>query len=185
MAADNGESATLAVDHHHWGSPGSLQLNGLNKGNVAFVGRGHAPADHVSLPLHPPSSAAPKPGQMRGAEVGFPPAAKESTLQPLISQKSEIFASFYPGRSLTGTALGRKAFSTAVDGKNLPPGGRWLAAGETDEERRNLTKQMYQNKTHPQSISTPLGSPYGRIWRFLRRAGACPRRSGAFPIARS
>ncbi len=59
-------------------------------------------------------------------------------------------------------------------GKNLPPGGRWLAAGETDEEQRNLPKRMHPNKTHPRSISTPLGSSYGRIWRFLRRAGACP-----------
>ena len=46
--------------------------------------------------------------------------------------------------------------------KTLPPGGRWLAAGETDEERRNLPKRMQQNKTHPQTKSTPLGSPSGR-----------------------
>ena len=32
--------------------------------------------------------------------------------------------------------------------KTLPPGGRWLAAGETDEERRNVPKRMHQNKTH-------------------------------------
>ena len=139
-------------------------------------------APHQNLPPRG-KVARRKPGRMRGQAVCLLPAAKKPTLQPLISQKSEIFASFSPGRSLTGTALGRKAFSTAVDGKNLPPGGRWLAAGETDEERRNLPKRMHPNKTHPQSISTPLGSPYGRIWRFLRRAGACPRRSGAVPIA--
>ena len=79
-AAVNYETVTLAVDHHHWVSPGSLQLNSLGKENVPFVGRGHAPAAHVSLPLHPPTSTAPKPspsgeggpakpGRMRGAAL--------------------------------------------------------------------------------------------------------------------
>ena len=66
-AAVNGETDTLVVDSHHWGSPDSLQLNNLGKRNALFVGRGHAPADHVGFPLHLPSSTAPKPSPIVGS----------------------------------------------------------------------------------------------------------------------
>ena len=34
VAADSYESATLAIDPHHWGSPGSLRLSSLGKGRT-------------------------------------------------------------------------------------------------------------------------------------------------------
>ena len=46
-AAVTYEPETLAVNHHLRGSPGSLLLNKLWKGDVPFVGRGHAPAANV------------------------------------------------------------------------------------------------------------------------------------------
>ncbi len=57
-------------------------------------------APHQSLPPWG-KVARRKPGRMRGRAVCLLPAAKKPTLQPLISQKSKIFASFSPGRSLT------------------------------------------------------------------------------------
>ncbi len=121
------EPDTLVVDPRHWVSPGSLQLNSLGKENVPFVGRGHAPAAHVSLPLHPPTSTVPKPsplggrwpgeaGSDEGCSVNITTSGKKSTFSPLISQKSKIFDSFPPGGSLL-TGPGRYP---AVDGQKKP-----------------------------------------------------------------
>ena len=68
-------------------------------------------AAHVSLPLHPPSSTAPKPspsgeggpakpGRMRGRSVKTTASAKNPTFPPYIRQKSKVFASFHPSGSL-------------------------------------------------------------------------------------
>ena len=57
------ETATLVVDPRHWVSPGSLLLNKLRKGDVPFVGRGHAPAANVrflgSSPICAPQNPSP------------------------------------------------------------------------------------------------------------------------------
>ena len=52
-AAVNFGPVTLVVDPHHWVSPGSPQLNNLDKRNVLFVGRGHAHAAHVNFASAP------------------------------------------------------------------------------------------------------------------------------------
>ncbi len=108
VAAVNGGPVTLVVDPHLRGSPDSLQLNNLDKRDVSFVGRGHAPAANVSFPLHRPSSTVPKPspsgeggpakpGRMRGGSVKAITSAKNPTFPPHIRQRSKIFASFSPG----------------------------------------------------------------------------------------
>ena len=108
------EPAALVVDHLLRGSPDSLRFSSLGKRGVPFVGRGHAPAAHVRLPLHLPSSAAPKPspsgeggpapaGSDEGCSAKATTSAEKPTFPPLISQKSKIFASFPPGGSLFST----------------------------------------------------------------------------------
>ena len=124
-------------------------------------------------------------GSDEGPGSVFTTSGEKTNVAAPHQSKIGDFCQLLPREKPNGNGPGQKSFlSGGGRKKTFPWGERWLAAGETDEERRNLPKRMHQNKTHPQSISTPLGSPYGRIWRFLRRAGACPRRSGAFPIAR-
>ncbi len=95
------EPVTLAIDHHLRESPGSLQRCGRMRTGYVCVGRGHAPADHVSLPLHPPSSTAPKPSPSgeggtatavtdEGRNVKATASAKNPTFPPLISQNQRF-----------------------------------------------------------------------------------------------
>ena len=69
-----------------------------------------APADHVGLPLHPPSSTAPKPSPSgeggtaiavtdEGCSVNMPTSGEKFSVAAPLSQKSEIFASSPKGRA--------------------------------------------------------------------------------------
>ena len=90
-AAGNYEPATLAVDPHLWGAPGSLQLSSLNKGNVPFVGRWHAPAAHVGLPLYLPSSTAPKPSPSGEGGTATAVTDEGCSVKPTTSAKIQRF----------------------------------------------------------------------------------------------
>ena len=100
-----------------------------------------------------------KAGADEGAEMGFPPAAKESTLQPLISQKSKIFASFPHRGKPSPNDPGQKAFSAAGDKKPFPrgeggsPQARRMRNGETSRLPRNL----------PGSTAPHLALPLGEL----------------------
>ena len=54
------------------GAPDSIQLNSLDKKDIPFVGRGHAPVDHVRFLQHIPSSTAPNPPGEGGSPPGEP-----------------------------------------------------------------------------------------------------------------
>ncbi len=117
MAADNYETDTLVVDHHRWGSPGSIQLNSLNNENVPFVGRGYAPADPVRLRKQLPGFA----GSDEGRSVNLTTSGKDPTFSPLISKKAKIFASFPSVESPLRHGL-RRATSPRGRGKSgVPP----------------------------------------------------------------
>ena len=102
-----------------------------------------------------------KAGADEGAEMGFPPAAKESTLQPLISQKSKIFASFPHRGKPSPNDPGQKAFSAAGDKKPFPrgeggsPQARRMRNGETF--RNGCTKTNCTHERKPPHLALPLG----------------------------
>ena len=93
----------------------------------------------------------------------FTASGKKTNVAAPHQSKIKDFCQLPPrGKLSLNAPLSRTAFLRQWREKNLPPGGRWLAAGETDEERRNLPKRMHQNKTNPQTKTTQLGSPSGR-----------------------
>ena len=143
MAADNGEPATLAVDHHHWGAPGSL--HGSRRKALSAQCAHWAPPpkgearrraaafnyESVTLAVDPRHWGSPGSLQLSDLDKG----------------KNWCFlrrAGACPRRPREFTAAPTKFHRT----KAFPLGGRWLAVGETDEERRNLPKRMHPNKTH-------------------------------------
>ena len=101
------EPVTLAIDHNLRESPGSLQGGGRMRTGYVCVGRGHAPADHVGSPLHPPSSTAPKPSpsgeggspqarRMRGGSAKATTSGKNPTFFTPYQSKIKDFCQLLP-----------------------------------------------------------------------------------------
>ena len=157
----------------------------MNKGNAPFVGRWLPPPTRCvyvsSYPVPPHRSLPPrgkvarrKPGRMRGRAVCLLPAAKEPTLQPLISQKSKIFASFPHRGKLILNGPGQKAFSAAVDGKTFPLGGRWPGEAGSDEGPGSVFTASGKRT----NVAAPHQSKIGDFCQLLPREKPNPLRHG-------